>query len=66
MTAIGGISFDASTFQSIPKLSVLMKGRIVKIPSNYNPESRTYTGIWDGTFKRAWTDNPAWFFMTSY
>lgn len=62
MTAIGGISFDASTFQSIPKLSVVMKGRIVKIPSNYNPESRTYTGVWDGTFKRAWTDNPAWFF----
>lgn len=61
-TAVAGITFDAASFQSIPKLSVEMKGRIVKVPSNYDSESRTYTGIWDGTFKRAWTDNPAWFF----
>lgn len=61
-TALGAITFNAATFQSIPKISVIMKGKIVKIPSNYNPESRTYAGVWDGTFKRAWTDNPAWCF----
>lgn len=61
-TAVGGITFNAATFQSIPKISVEMKGKIVKVPSNYDPETRVYTGVWDGTFKRAWTDNPAWCF----
>lgn len=61
-TAIGAITFDAASFQSIPKLSVDMKGRIVKVPNNYDPQARTYTGLWDGTFKRAWSDNPAWCF----
>lgn len=40
-----------------------MKGRLVKVPSNYNPETRQYTGgTWDGSFKTAWTNNPAWVF----
>lgn len=36
--------------------------RIIQVPSNYDPETRTYTGIWDGTFKPAWSDNPAWIY----
>lgn len=37
-----------------------IKGTIVQVPSNYDPAARSYTGLWDGTFKRAWSDNPAW------
>lgn len=37
-----------------------MKGRIISVPSNYDPTTRNYTGAWDGTFKSEWTDNPAW------
>jgi predicted phage tail protein len=37
-----------------------MKGRIISVPSNYDPTTRDYTGTWDGTFKSEWTDNPAW------
>lgn len=47
-------------FSSIPQWSGVYKGLLVKIPSNYNPETRVYTGTWDGTFQIAWTDNPAW------
>ena len=47
---------------SIPDRTYLIKGLIINVPSNYDPISRTYTGIWDGTFKKAWTDNPAWCF----
>ena len=36
------------------------KGLMLRVPSNYNPDTRTYTGTWDGTFKEAWSDNPAW------
>lgn len=46
----------------IPSRAVEVYGMIVKVPSNYDPETRTYDGIWDGTFKHAWTDNPAWIF----
>lgn len=61
-SAIVGLQFDASQFQSIPTRSFDLYGRIIKVPSNYDPETRTYTGVWDGTFKSAWTDNPAWIF----
>lgn len=43
-----------------PKVSGIYKGLKIKIPSNYNPETHSYRGIWDGTFQIAWTDNPAW------
>jgi len=61
-SAIIGVQFDASQFQSIPSRSFELLGRIIRVPSNYNPLSRVYTGVWDGTFKSAWTDNPAWIY----
>jgi len=61
-TALLYIEFDSSQFQSIPQISVETRGRVIRVPSNYDPATRTYTGIWDGTFKWAWTDNPAWVF----
>lgn len=45
---------------NLPELYGIYKLLKVKVPSNYNPETREYTGVWDGTFKFAWTDNPAW------
>ncbi|EMH4094383.1 TPA: DUF1983 domain-containing protein [Serratia marcescens] len=59
-TALLFIQFDAKQFPNIPQVSCEPKGRIVRVPSNYNPETREYTGTWDGTFKTASTNNPAW------
>lgn len=59
-TALLYVEFDASQFQNIPKISVKIKGRGWPVPTNYDPETRTYSGIWDGTFKTAWTNNPVW------
>ncbi|MFK3922385.1 TipJ family phage tail tip protein [Serratia liquefaciens] len=59
-TALLFIQFDAKQFPNIPQVSCEPKGRIIRVPSNYNPETREYTGTWDGTFKTAWTNNPAW------
>lgn len=61
-SAMIGVQFDASQFQSIPTRSFDLYGRIIRVPSNYDPETRTYLGVWDGSFKNAWTDNPAWVF----
>ncbi|WP_338568685.1 host specificity protein J [Pseudomonas canadensis] len=61
-SAMIGVQFDASQFQSIPTRSFDLYGRIIRVPSNYDPETRTYLGVWDGSFKNAWTDNPAWIF----
>ncbi|MNY00723.1 hypothetical protein D3C86_1332310 [compost metagenome] len=63
MSAVVGIKIDASQFQTIPTRAYDWKGRIIRVPSNYDPESRAYSGTWDGTFKQAWTDNPAWIFF---
>lgn len=63
MSAVVGIKIDAAQFQAIPTRSYDWKGRIIRVPSNYDPESRSYSGTWDGTFKLAWTDNPAWIFF---
>ena len=52
--------YDARYFNSVPARSYLMKLLKVKVPSNYDPIKKTYNGFWDGTFKLAWTDNPAW------
>ncbi len=54
-----GVDAEAVNGQ-IPKISVLWKGLTVKVPSNYNTETRAYTGMWNGAFKNEWTDNPAW------
>lgn len=62
-TALLYIEFDSKQFNgSIPQITCKPKGRIIRIPSNYNPIDRTYTGLWDGSFKWAWTNNPAWVF----
>ncbi|WP_313395660.1 phage tail protein, partial [Pseudomonas sp.] len=53
------IEFDAQQFQNIPAVTVKCRAKRWPVPSNYDPETRTYTGVWDGTFKQAWTNNPA-------
>ena len=63
MSAVVGIKVDASQFQNIPTRSYDWKGRIIRVPSNYDADSRAYIGAWDGTFKLSWTDNPAWIFF---
>src|SRR5690606_2268043 len=60
MTALVGIKVDAEQFQSIPTRAYRWRGKIIRVPSNYDPATRTYTGVWDGTFKMAWSNNPAW------
>ena len=62
-TALLFIQFDAKLFDGkTPTVTVKTKGIIVRVPANYDPVSRTYIGTWDGTFKWAWTNNPAWIF----
>ncbi len=61
-TALMALKVDSRQFNSIPNVSVRLRGKRVQVPSNYNAETRVYTGIWDGTFQTAWTDNPAWIF----
>ncbi|RQZ58029.1 DUF1983 domain-containing protein [Burkholderia cepacia] len=62
MTALVGMTFDARSFSQVPVRSYHIRGLIVRVPSNYDPETRTYSGAWNGTFKPAWTNNPAWIF----
>jgi len=71
LTAVSCLEYDAQTFGGdIAKIAVLMRGRIIRVPTNYDPATRTYAtsgtgtsnGIWDGTFKEAYTNNPAWIF----
>jgi predicted phage tail protein len=59
-TALLYIEFSAEQFRNIPAVTIECHARKWLVPSNYNPETRSYTGIWDGTLKEAWTDNPAW------
>ncbi|MFJ2710849.1 host specificity protein J [Pseudomonas sp. NPDC087346] len=59
-TALLYIEFSAEQFRNIPAVTVDTLLKKLPVPSNYNPETRSYTGIWDGTFKQAWSDNPAW------
>ncbi|KTC25410.1 host specificity protein [Pseudomonas putida] len=59
-TALLYIEFSAEQFRNIPAVTVDCDARKFQVPSNYDPRSRVYTGVWDGTFKEAWTDNPAW------
>lgn len=61
-TAYVALSIDAEQFSSIPSRAYDVKLLKIKIPTNYNPIARTYTGVWDGTFKVEWSDNPAWCF----
>ena len=59
-TALLYVSFNAKSFANIPKISCKPYGRIIRVPSNYNPDNREYVGTWDGTFKWAYSNNPAW------
>lgn len=59
-TALVGVKFDSEYFSNLPTRTYDIMGIKVKIPSNYNPRTRQYSGVWDGTFKIDWTDNPAW------
>lgn len=62
-TALLYIEFDSSQFNgSIPQITCEPKGRVIRVPDNYDPVTRTYSGTWLGGFKWAWTDNPAWIF----
>lgn len=62
-TALLYIEFDSSQFNgSIPQISCEPQGRIIRVPDNYDPITRTYSGTWAGAFKWAWSDNPAWIF----
>lgn len=62
-TALLGLQYNAETFASIAKLEAHVRGSIIRVPANYDPVARTYTGIWDGTFKDAYTNNPAWIYF---
>jgi predicted phage tail protein len=62
MSALAAIKIDASQFSSIPTRAYHLKGRIIRVPSNYDADARTYSGTWDGTFKTAYSNNPAWVF----
>ncbi|MEN5288530.1 phage tail protein, partial [Stenotrophomonas lactitubi] len=61
--ALAAVQVDASAFQNVPSRAYQIWGRIIRVPSNYDPRARSYAGIWDGTFKSAWTNNPAWVFF---
>lgn len=61
-TAMLGLQYDAETFSNVAKIAVDLKGIKLQVPANYDPVARTYTGMWDGTFKRAYTNNPAWIY----
>jgi len=69
-SALIAVAYDARTFQNMPDRAYDIYGRIIRVPANYDPETRSYAttgpgttnGIWNGTFKSAWTDNPAWVF----
>lgn len=62
-TAVVAIRGSAEAFgSSVPNRNYHVKGLKIEVPTNYNPETREYSGVWNGNFKLAWTDNPAWVF----
>ncbi|MGK3622493.1 host specificity protein J [Acinetobacter sp. A11] len=61
-TALLGLQYDAETFGNVAKVAAETKGKILKVPTNYNPATRQYVGMWDGTFKEAYSNNPAWIY----
>ncbi|AUV01611.1 hypothetical protein TUM17576_13160 [Enterobacter hormaechei] len=62
-TALLYIEFDSSQFNgSVPQISCEPYMRVIRVPDNYDPVTRSYSGTWQGGFKWAWTDNPAWIF----
>lgn len=61
-SALVGLTLDSTQMNHVPTRAYDVKLMRCKVPSNYNPLTRVYTGIWDGTFTVAWTDSPAWCF----
>ncbi|EPR9087649.1 host specificity protein J [Cronobacter dublinensis] len=61
-TALLFVSFNAKQFSNIPQISLRARGRQIRVPTTYDPVARTYSGTWDGSFKWAWSNNPAWVF----
>jgi predicted phage tail protein len=61
-SALVSLKFDASTFSGTPARGYDLKLKKIKIPTNYNPITRVYSGVWNGNFKTEWSDNPAWCF----
>jgi predicted phage tail protein len=61
-TALFGLKIGAENFSAVPKVAIDMLGIKVKIPSNYDPIARSYSGIWNGVFKTEYSNNPAWIF----
>ncbi|HGX9176603.1 TPA: phage tail protein [Escherichia coli] len=61
-TAVAGAVIDHDQYTDTPARTYHLRGLIVDVPDNYNPETRTYSGLWLGGFKKAYTNNPAWLF----
>lgn len=61
-SAIAGAVIDRDQYTDTPSRTYHLRGLIVDVPDNYDPFTRTYTGLWLGGFKKAWTNNPAWLF----
>jgi len=61
-SAIAGAVIDRDQYRDTPARTYHLRGLIVDVPDNYDPIARTYTGLWLGGFKKAWTNNPAWLF----
>ena len=60
LTGLVYVEFNSELFPQIPSISTKKKWKLINVPSNYNPELREYSGTWDGSFKKAWSNNPAW------
>lgn len=60
LTGLVYVEFNSELFPQIPSISIKKKWKLINVPSNYNPELREYNGTWDGSFKKAWSNNPAW------
>ncbi len=63
-SAIAGAVIDRDQYTDTPSRTYHLRGLIVDVPDNYDPINRTYSGLWTGGFKSAWTNNPAWIFRT--
>ena len=61
-TALLGLKIGAESFTRVPTIGAELLGVKIKVPTNYDPFTRTYQGIWNGTFKTEWSNNPAWIF----
>jgi predicted phage tail protein len=61
-SALVGIKVSSENFQSVPQISALLRGIKIRVPTIYRRNSNTYSGVWDGSFKVEYNDNPVWVF----